>query len=504
MNFTAPALVSPVRRLASALPAKVGSFNPPGTDSGAGRAADFIPRSPRGRRRRVYNNTTPHHHTARLNADAAATKATATKAAAAVFAAAKNDNDKAAAEAMAAATLQAAARAAEIEKAPARAHAEAEATASVAPDKGTVDVAVTISGSGLRCGGAAVAAVLLAGVAARVQYESDAKVVVVAAMGTPTTGDVGLVADNGKTFTIAGAWAYYDALDPKTLARVNIIFDLMATIRGIGDDDAGEGLNRVELEEYLWHKSAKREATVIHRAFGFCCRQKISRAAFIQAFSEGRLDVTDFDLDALEHKITATQAGGQRSTFTGRVKSSATRHARRAGLVWVRRTCGAGLARTRELLRSPWRVRQTRQMAEALDAAAASADLAAETAAEAEADLPQAGKWAVDWRLYEGKDLGGRQKVRVYFNAMTVSKVISKNNKDMKAMLERKRVHLRPDFEGWIAIDIDMAGARRDAILAKAGNRTPPLLFVDDEHIGGYERLLELDLVGNFDDCLAY
>ena len=93
MNFTAPALVSPVRRLASALPGKVGSFNPPGTDSGAGRAAEFIPRSPRGRRRRVYNNTTPHHHPARLNADAAAaaTKATATKAVAAVFAAAKND-----------------------------------------------------------------------------------------------------------------------------------------------------------------------------------------------------------------------------------------------------------------------------------------------------------------------------------------------------------------------------------------------------------------------------
>ena len=93
MNVTAPALVSPVRRLASALPAKVGSFNPPGTDSGAGRAAEFIPRSPRGRRRRVYNNTTPHHHPARLNADAATAKATATKAAAAVtvFAAAKNN-----------------------------------------------------------------------------------------------------------------------------------------------------------------------------------------------------------------------------------------------------------------------------------------------------------------------------------------------------------------------------------------------------------------------------
>ena len=75
----------------------------------------------------------------------------------------------------------------------------------------------------------------------------------------------------------------------------------------------------------------------------------------------------------------------------------------------------------------------------------------------------------------------------------------------MQALFERKGVHLRPDFEKWVPIDIDMTKEKRDAIFAKAGGqRETPVLFIDDEHIGGYDHVLDLEENGELDDLLAY
>lgn len=342
-------------------------------------------------------------------------------------------------EAAAAAATKAQAVATAVEDA--TAHVRNEAAASMAPNKGSVDTEVTITGTGLRSGGTEVQTVQLAGVDARVVSESDTAVVVVAAKGTPTTGDAILVNDDYATFCIADAWTYVGKLDAADLVQVNTLFDLM-------DTDASESLTKAELVEFLGeHRPANVEvAAIMYKILGFCRLEKISRDVFVAAFTDRKLEVADFDVDAVARKIAVA--------------------------------------------------------AEAA-AATTAAELEAVTAAEAAA-ATGSGKRSADWRIYEGADLGGRQQIRVYFSTKTVSGVIRKNNKDMQRMLVRKGVHLRPDFEAWIPIDTGMAQATQDAIFDKAGTRISPFFFVDDEYVGGYERLVELEELGALDAVLAY
>lgn len=71
-------------------------------------------------------------------------------------------------------------------------------------------------------------------------------------------------------------------------------------------------------------------------------------------------------------------------------------------------------------------------------------------------------------------------------------------------LLERMEVHKRPDFEPWIPIDLDMNKETRDRIFAKAGERVTPLLFIDDEFIGGYDKIIELNESGDLRKMFEY
>ena len=51
------------------------------------------------------------------------------------------------------------------------------------------------------------------------------------------------------------------------------------------------------------------------------------------------------------------------------------------------------------------------------------------------------------------------------------------------------QVHLRPDFEPWIPIDIGMDREERNKIFEKAECRKTPMLFIDDCYVGGYDEV---------------
>jgi glutaredoxin-related protein len=44
----------------------------------------------------------------------------------------------------------------------------------------------------------------------------------------------------------------------------------------------------------------------------------------------------------------------------------------------------------------------------------------------------------------------------------------------------------------------------RDKIFKKAGTRVTPVLFVDDEFVGGYDQVNELDECGKLDKIMQY
>lgn len=113
-------------------------------------------------------------------------------------------------------------------------------------------------------------------------------------------------------------------------------------------------------------------------------------------------------------------------------------------------------------------------------------------------------KRAPNWREYSGVDLGGRCKIRVYFSTTTSSQMIRKNTEKLKSVLEGLKVHLRPDFEPMIPVDMDMKPELRDAIFKKADCKVTPLLFVDDEFIGNFDKLMDLHENGLLAPLLQY
>lgn len=49
--------------------------------------------------------------------------------------------------------------------------------------------------------------------------------------------------------------------------------------------------------------------------------------------------------------------------------------------------------------------------------------------------------------------------------------------------MQAKKIHLRPDFEPWIAVDI-MDREDREAVFRKAGTRALPIVYIDDKYVG--------------------
>lgn len=109
-----------------------------------------------------------------------------------------------------------------------------------------------------------------------------------------------------------------------------------------------------------------------------------------------------------------------------------------------------------------------------------------------------------NWRKYAGPNLGGRCKIRVYFSSTTSSSQIRSNTANLLQLLERENVHKRPDFEPAIPIDVDMTKEQRDNIFTKASTKITPLLFIDDEFVGDYEKVMAMNESGQLAKMLEY
>lgn len=109
-----------------------------------------------------------------------------------------------------------------------------------------------------------------------------------------------------------------------------------------------------------------------------------------------------------------------------------------------------------------------------------------------------------NWRKYTGANLGGRCKIRIYYSSTTSSAQIRANTQSLMALMEREGIHKRPDFEPMIPVDVDMAKEMRDNIFAKASTKITPLLFIDDEFVGDYNKVMDLSETGQLSKLLEY
>lgn len=53
-------------------------------------------------------------------------------------------------------------------------------------------------------------------------------------------------------------------------------------------------------------------------------------------------------------------------------------------------------------------------------------------------------------------------------------------------------------------IRIDLQPEMRAEMMEKTGRRTVPQIYIDDQHIGGFDELRALDLSGDLDPLLAF
>jgi len=107
-----------------------------------------------------------------------------------------------------------------------------------------------------------------------------------------------------------------------------------------------------------------------------------------------------------------------------------------------------------------------------------------------------------DVMVLESESLGGEGKIRVFFSTTSSSEKSKRDRFALETLLQQKKVHLRSDFEPWIAVDI-CEKEDRDAIFRKAGTRNLPIVFVDDKYVGDYDALIDLESNGKLDPLLA-
>jgi len=99
--------------------------------------------------------------------------------------------------------------------------------------------------------------------------------------------------------------------------------------------------------------------------------------------------------------------------------------------------------------------------------------------------------------------LGGEGKIRVFYSTTSSSEKGRSDVRDLQSLLEKKKVHLRPDFEPWIPVDV-MFKADRDAVFKKAGTRSLPIVFIDDKYVGDYDTVNQLEEDGKLNALLNY
>lgn len=105
--------------------------------------------------------------------------------------------------------------------------------------------------------------------------------------------------------------------------------------------------------------------------------------------------------------------------------------------------------------------------------------------------------------VLEEESLGGEGKFRVFFSTTASSGKGRKDVFDLQSLLESKRIHERPDFEPWIAVDL-MERDDREAVFRKAGTRALPIVIIDDVVVGDYDAIVNLNESGVLDKILSH
>eukprot|EP00808_Paulinella_micropora_P020992 g34059.t1 len=95
--------------------------------------------------------------------------------------------------------------------------------------------------------------------------------------------------------------------------------------------------------------------------------------------------------------------------------------------------------------------------------------------------------------------LGG--VIRVYYTTTTASALTRGWQDRLEWLFFVKKVHLRPDFEPWIAVDM-ISKKERDKVYAKAGSKKLPLVFINDRFIGSWEEIEDMNETGELEDLL--
>jgi len=102
--------------------------------------------------------------------------------------------------------------------------------------------------------------------------------------------------------------------------------------------------------------------------------------------------------------------------------------------------------------------------------------------------------------VLQEESLGGEGKILVFY---TTTSAKAEQTRPMQELLERKKIHLRPDFEPWIPVDL-MTPKDREKVFKKAGTKNLPIVYIDDVYIGDYQRLVGLEQSGELDKLLRY
>jgi glutaredoxin len=100
--------------------------------------------------------------------------------------------------------------------------------------------------------------------------------------------------------------------------------------------------------------------------------------------------------------------------------------------------------------------------------------------------------------ILASESLGGEGKIRVFYSTTFFRQEDRKNFQSLEILFQAKKIHLRPEFEPFIAIDV-LDRPDREAVFRKAGKRTVPMVFVDDQFIGGWTEIAELNEMGQLD-----
>jgi len=105
--------------------------------------------------------------------------------------------------------------------------------------------------------------------------------------------------------------------------------------------------------------------------------------------------------------------------------------------------------------------------------------------------------------VLEDESIGGQGKIVVFYSTTSSTNKGKSDVVNLQKLLERKKIHLRPDFQPWIPVDV-MDKGDREAIFRLAGTRALPICFIDDKYAGDFDTLTANEASGKLDRMLRY